>query len=202
MSDDRPLKTAKVAQRRAPLLAALFAAGIAPAHAAPGTGDGLSSLYADRKAHRVGDTVQVIVLESTRAESSAATGTGSSGDFRLAGHADRASATGSLALSGDARGNGQTSRAGSVRTVLTAQVTALTPEGHLVLEANQEVAVNDERQHVSVRGIAREADISAGNEIASNRLAQAVIRIDGSGPLAGAQRPGILFRFLKWVRLL
>lgn len=175
-------------------------AGIAIAGELPA--DGHRSLYADTKAHRVGDTVQVLVLESTQAESSAGTGLAGSNGLTVAGRADNSAAGGNLSLAGDARGNGQTSRSGSVRSIVTAQVTAITADGNLVLDASQEVVVNDEKQRIVVHGIARPLDISADNYVPSNRLAQATIRIDGSGPVAGAQKTGVIFRFLKWMHLL
>lgn len=164
--------------------------------------DTYRSLYADRKAHAIGDTVQILVIESTQAESTAGTGANSATQISLNARADNSLAAGALALAGDAGGNGQTTRSGSVRTVVTAQVTRITDEGNLVLDAHQEVVINDEKQRITIHGIARALDITADNYVPSNRLAQATIRIEGSGSVSGAQRPGIVFRFLKWMRVL
>lgn len=164
--------------------------------------DNYRSLYADRKAYAIGDTVQILVIESTQAESTAGTGANSATNISLNARADNSLAAGALALAGDAGGNGQTTRSGSVRTVVTAQVTEITEDGNLVLDANQEVVINDEKQRIAIHGIARRLDITADNYVPSNRLAQATIRIEGSGSVSGAQRPGIVFRFLKWIRLL
>lgn len=175
---------------------------LAPALAIADVATGYRSLYADRKAYAIGDTVQILVVESTQAQSAAGTGANSATELSLAARADNSAAAGALALAGEAGGNGQTSRSGSVRTVVTAQVSGITAEGNLVLDANQEVVINDEQQRIRIHGIARRLDITADNYVPSNRLAQASIRIEGSGSVSGAQRPGILFRFFKWMRLL
>lgn len=187
----------------ATLLAALGSINTQAANSDESTlADTYRSLYADRKAHAIGDTVQILVIESTQAESTAGTGANSATQISLNARADNSLAAGALALAGDAGGNGQTTRSGSVRTVVTAQVTRITDEGNLVLDANQEVVINDEKQRISIHGIARALDITADNYVPSNRLAQATIRIEGSGSVSGAQRPGIVFRFLKWMRVL
>lgn len=164
--------------------------------------DNYRPLSADRKARAVGDTVQVVIIESTQAESSAGTGSSSTTGFNVSGHADDSNFSAGLGIGGDADGNGQTSRSGTVRSVVTARVVNIDPEGNLVLEARQEVAVNDESQLVEVYGIARPLDITPDNYIPSNRLADSTIRINGTGAVADSQRRGIVFRFLKWLHIL
>jgi flagellar L-ring protein precursor FlgH len=193
--------TPRALRARFALLAGAIAL-LAPALALADVSTGYRSLYADRKAYAIGDTVQILVVESTQAQSAAGTGANSATELSLAARADNSAAAGALALAGEAGGNGQTSRSGSVRTVVTAQVSDITAEGNLVLDANQEVVINDEQQRIRIHGVARRLDITADNYVPSNRLAQASIRIEGSGSVSGAQRPGFLFRFFKWMRLL
>lgn len=164
--------------------------------------DNYRPLVADRKAHKVGDTVQVVIVESTQAESSAGTGSVSATGISAAANTSDRSESGALGLNGDARGNGQTTRSGSVRSVVTAQVIGITEEGNLVLDAKQEVVINDESQQIFISGIARPLDITPDNYIPSNRLANASIKVSGVGTVANSQRQGIVFRFLKWIRIL
>lgn len=159
-------------------------------------------LYADRKAYSVGDTVQVVIVESIQAESSAGTGSASTTGISASGNADNSSASGALGINGDASGNGQTSRSGSVRTVVTAEVTGVTQEGNLWLAGEQTLIINDERQQIKLSGIARPLDITPDNFIPSNRLANASIEISGVGTVSNSQRQGVVFRFLKWLRIL
>ena len=67
----------------------------------------------------------------------------------------------------------------------------------LVLEGSKDVQVNSEFQQVTVRGIIRPVDLSPGNVIASNQLAQMEIKINGKGVVGDAiKRPFILYRIL------
>jgi flagellar L-ring protein precursor FlgH len=71
------------------------------------------------------------------------------------------------------------------------------PGGALVVEASKDIQVNSEHQTVTVRGVVRPADIDATNSVASNRLGQLEVHIDGKGVVNDAiRRPFILYRLL------
>jgi flagellar L-ring protein precursor FlgH len=71
------------------------------------------------------------------------------------------------------------------------------PNGYLVVEGAKDVQVNSERQTVIVRGMVRPADLSPGNVVRSDRLAQLEVRINGKGIVNDAvRRPFILYRIL------
>ena len=101
--------------------------------------------------------------------------------------------TGSQALDG----SGSTSRGSTISATLSARVTNVLPNGYLVLQGTKDVLVNSEHQMVTVRGVIRPADLSPGNIITSNQIAQMEIRIDGKGVVNDAiRRPFILWRLL------
>lgn len=80
---------------------------------------------------------------------------------------------------------------------MSARVTHVLPNGYLVLEGTKNVVVNSEHQVVTVRGVIRPADLTTGNVITSNQLAQMEIKIDGKGVVNDAiRRPNILYRIL------
>jgi flagellar L-ring protein precursor FlgH len=82
-------------------------------------------------------------------------------------------------------------------TTLTARVAHVLPNGYLVLEGAKNVTVNSEAQMVTVRGIARPTDISPGNLVRSDRLAQLEVRLNGKGVVGDAvRRPFFLYRLL------
>jgi len=59
------------------------------------------------------------------------------------------------------------------------------------------VQVNSEHQVVTVRGVIRPIDLSPGNVISSNQIAQMEIKINGKGVVNDAvKRPFILYRLL------
>ena len=76
-------------------------------------------------------------------------------------------------------------------------MTHVLPNGYLVLEGTKDVQVNSEHQLVTVRGVIRPADLTTGNIISSNQIAQMEIRINGKGVVNDAiRRPNILYRIL------
>jgi flagellar L-ring protein FlgH len=103
------------------------------------------------------------------------------------------------AMSGDQQlqGQGVTSRESTFSTTLSARVTHVLPNGNLVVQGEKQVWVNSERQAVVVRGIIRPADLTSGNLIQSDRLADLEVRINGKGVVADSvRRPFILYRIL------
>jgi len=97
-------------------------------------------------------------------------------------------------------GSGSVSRNSALSTTLSARVTHVLPNGYLVLEGSKSVEVNSERQQVTVRGIIRPMDLSPGNVVTSDQLAQLEIKVDGKGVVNDAtHRPNILYRLLLGV---
>jgi flagellar L-ring protein precursor FlgH len=118
----------------------------------------------------------------------------------LAGLKSAASALANLANTSsnqELNGTGAVSRGSALSTTLSARVTHVLPNGYLVLLGSKDVEVNSEHQRVTVRGIIRPIDLSPGNVITSNQLAQLEINVDGRGVINDAvHRPMILFRIL------
>jgi flagellar L-ring protein precursor FlgH len=54
---------------------------------------------------------------------------------------------------------------------------------------------------MTVSGVVRPQDVTAANTVLSSQIADAEVQMEGRGLLAEAQRPGILYRFLDWLRL-
>ena len=67
------------------------------------------------------------------------------------------------------------------------------------MSGTQSIKQNNEEQKITVTGEVRAEDITPDNTILSSLVANAQIRIDGKGPIAGKQRQGIItqvFNFL------
>lgn len=96
-------------------------------------------------------------------------------------------------------GGGSTSRKGKLTARITVEVKAVSPSGNLWVQGDKRVAVNNEDQHMVLSGWVRPADISAKNEVASTRLADARIDYYGRGPVGRQQRPGWGLAVLDWV---
>ena len=162
-------------------------------------------LGSDLRATQVNDLVTIVVSEQASAVATGATQTSrkSSVQASVSSLAGPKSATGALnnlaTTSNDTElnGTGTTSRTSQLSTTLSARVTHVLPNGYLVLEGSKEVQVNSEHQLVRVRGIIRPVDLSPGNVVTSNQLAQLEINIDGKGVVNDAvRRPMLLYRIL------
>lgn len=159
-------------------------------------------LAEDRRAWRIGDTLTVLVVETSRA--SAAANTDSSNDVSLAGNVRGTHSThsGSIGLSGSDTGAGQTTRSGALQAQLAVRVVSIDQVGTLIVHGEQAVVVNGETQHIALNGAVRPEDISSGNTILSNRISEAHIEFTGVGDVSAPQRRSILYRITKWLGLL
>lgn len=151
-------------------------------------------MFGDRKAHAVGDIVTIIINETSSASrsgnasnsKSASTST-EAGTGIFHGIAE-ASATNQDAFSA----KGSLSNTNKVTGQMTAQVTAVKPNGNLVISGSQSIKQNNETQKITVTGEVRPEDITANNTVLSSYIANAEIKIDGNGPISSKQRQGII----------
>jgi flagellar L-ring protein precursor FlgH len=165
----------------------------------------LSDAARDVRASQVDDLVMILVVEraSAVAKGSTKSARASSAKSSVSALGGLTRATGPLAnlanLSGESQlsGEGTTSRETVLSTTLSARVTHVLPNGFLVVEGFKDVQVNSEQQMVSVRGVVRPEDLSTGNLIRSDHLAQLEVRISGKGVIGDAvRRPSFLYRLL------
>jgi len=89
----------------------------------------------------------------------------------------------------DFRGDGSTRRNEKLTLRVAASVVDVLPNGHLVIQGDQEVRVNYELRDLQVTGIVRPEDISRYNEIPYDRIAGARIVYGGRGQITTAQQP-------------
>jgi flagellar L-ring protein precursor FlgH len=168
-------------------------------------GSRIADAARDRKASQVDDMITVVVVENASAVSSGTTKTSRVSSTKnsisaLAGLTKAAGPWANLAgVNGDTELNGQgtTSRNVVISTTLTARVSAVMPNGAMLVEATKDVEINSERQTIVVRGIVRPADVASDNTVLSNRLGQLEVRLNGKGVVGDAiKRPFFLYRLL------
>ncbi|MBL8179764.1 MAG: flagellar basal body L-ring protein FlgH [Bryobacterales bacterium] len=171
-----------------------------------GSGSRYSELFRDQRAFQIDDLITVVVSDRAsaiaRGVTSSSRKTNASGALTaLAGALPAAGALANLgALGGDQKldGQGQTSRETELSTTLSVRVTHVMPNGNLILQGTKDIMVNSERQTVIVRGICRPQDLSPGNTVRSDRLAELEVRIHGKGVVEDAiKRPFLLYRILN-----
>jgi flagellar L-ring protein precursor FlgH len=163
----------------------------------------LADPVADVKAHALGDTISIQVVESTTIAQSGSVATQrdfshSSGVTAVGGQSPSflnplLAANSSTKLSG----SGVTNSQSSLNTVLTALVVAVLPNGLLVVEAHRQVMANQQYEYVTLRGVVRPADIASNNSVYSYQLFDLQLDVKGKGIISDSVRqPNIVTRIL------
>jgi flagellar L-ring protein FlgH len=165
---------------------------------------GPTALLGDRRARTLGDILTVAVEIDEKAEirnSSEAERSGSQNmeveaflgldtlvERRLAGEA---TLTPGVAFGSESEfsGGGQVRRNEKLTLRVAATVVEVLPNGHLVIQGDQEVRVNNELRDLQVAGIVRPEDISRYNEIGYDKIAGARIVYGGRGLVSDQQQP-------------
>jgi len=168
-------------------------------------GSRLADAARDLRASQVDDIVTILVTEKASAVASGTTKTArqSSTQNSVSALAGITRATGPWAnlagVSGNTQlaGQGTTSRDVTLTTNLSARVTRVLPNGAMLVAATKEIVINSEHQTIEVRGVVRPTDIAADNTVASDRLADLEVHVDGKGVVGDAiRRPFFLYRLL------
>lgn len=156
----------------------------------------LANMVADYKASRVGDLVTISVAQNLSASNADDVSTNrafsaSSGIAALPGHiktsgvANLFSPSSTQVLTGKAQASSQT----SLTTTLTGRVAAVLPSGTLVVEAERQVTMDNQRETVILRGMVRPGDLDATNTITSNQVGNLEVEVKGKGVTSEGVRP-------------
>lgn len=97
------------------------------------------------------------------------------------------------------KGEGDTSRKGSLRATISAMVVEILPGGVLRIEGEKIIAVNQEEQILVISGLVRPRDISSDNEVDSAKVAQLRIDFFGKGSVGSAQTGGWLSNLIRYL---
>ncbi len=178
-----------------------LAAVCGPCLADPTDGDFFMSLYADHRAHQIGDLVLVLISESSLASHSATRGNEKSADTKIGagtGWLDFIPLMGYGAQS-KSGAKGQSQRRDLLTARIATIVTGITPTGNLMIEGERTVQVNHDFQTIRLTGEVRPQDVAPDNTVFSHRVANAVIEYLGSDPGKPGHRVGIITRILNWL---
>jgi flagellar L-ring protein precursor FlgH len=165
-------------------------------------------LFADRKARYPGDIMTVIISEDSSGENKADTKTSrdSSATAGIAGVTQASPDHRLLAKyeiggssTNELKGEGNTSRDGTLDARISARVVNVLENGNLVIEGKKQVTINAEDQYLVISGIVRPDDISSDNVVSSQYIADAKIIYTGDGIINDKMRPGWLTRIIDWV---
>ncbi|MEX2964306.1 flagellar basal body L-ring protein FlgH [Microbulbifer sp. TYP-18] len=143
-------------------------------------------LIADYRALGVGDSVTIVIVESSLARASdgddhsASIATRANGEFGTTQREEFAE--GALSLAYDTNRVSETNRDGLFKAVITADVTDVDIHGRLLLHGKQHLIVNGEDQFIAVTGWVRPIHIDQENTVLSSRISQAKIVYSGRDP--------------------
>jgi flagellar L-ring protein precursor FlgH len=165
---------------------------------------GAASLYSDVRARDVGELITIIISENTTASSSATTETSKSESFNAlntSGLLRRFFRDINLGAnsSNQGKGNGVTTRSGTLETTLMVKVKEVLPNGTLKIEGSRLIQINKETQRVTLTGLVRPEDVSFNNTIPSTLVADIEVKYDGKGVVSDQQRPGLLSRIFRFL---
>jgi flagellar L-ring protein FlgH len=164
----------------------------------------MANLVSDYKASRVGDLVTISINQNLSSTSTGNVATSrafsaSSGITALGGHistsgiANLFSPNSTQALTGKAQATSTT----ALTTTLTGRVAAVLPTGTLVVEAERQIMMNDQKETVILRGMVRPGDLDATNTVASNSVGDMEVEVKGKGVLSESTRaPNPV---IKWI---
>jgi len=163
------------------------------------------ALFQNLVAHRVGDTVTILLSENTAAQKSSSTSTSKDtsvdipaplfggSPLTIGGHEISAGMQNSRSF----EGSGDSSLSNRLQGNITVTVARRLSNGNLVVRGQKWIEINQGREFVRVQGVIRPIDIQPDNTIASYKVADANIAYGARGALADANRPGLLSRFFN-----
>lgn len=162
-------------------------------------------LFEDNKARRVGDILTIRLDESTQAKKKSGLDSNKNNDITVSaptlwgvasstifGHDVETNIKAEKKFSGD----GQSNQSNSLTGDITVTVTEVLPNGNLKIRGEKRMTLNQGDEYIRLSGIVRPVDISSGNIISSDKVADATIMYTGNGAMADASKMGWLSRIL------
>jgi flagellar L-ring protein precursor FlgH len=164
---------------------------------------GARTFFNDQRASRVGDILTVMINIDDSAKTSNTTsssrtsgvtagiphllGLESSLGKILPGGFDPANALSTNSKTTN-DGAGAVNRQEKISLTIAAVVSAVLPNGNLVIQGTQEVRTNTEIRQLTIAGIVRPEDISSANTIQHTQIAEARINYGGRGDISRVQK--------------
>lgn len=163
---------------------------------------GSRTFFGDQRARNVGDILTVSIDIRDRAQTQNSTQRTRANEINsgvsnfLGLEAEAADAIGGAfdpsALIGfgggsTSSGSGSVTRSENINVTVAAVVTAVMPNGNMVIQGRQEVRTNREIRELTVAGIVRPEDISSANIIRHDQIAEARISYGGRGDISRIQ---------------
>ena len=163
------------------------------------------SLFSDKRSLSVGQAITVEVVEFSQASNVAKTETKRNDGHALSGALGTglldfipefgASSTNSF----NYKGEGKTSKGGTLKTKMSVRIVGKTPSGDLVVEGSRVIQINEEKEIFVLSGSVRPQDVRSDNTIFSYQIYDSKIVFKGKGDVSDAQSKGLISRVLGWI---
>lgn len=160
-------------------------------------------MFADKRAGSVGDLLTVVVQENNSASKDKNTKTtkNSNLDAAIATFLYSPAASGLLTKGGqmpalkynyknEFAGGGAINNSESIIARIGVRVVDVLPNRNLVVEGTRETAFSGEQQTIILRGVVNPDNITTGNTVLSQNIADATIKFVSKGALSDSQRKG------------
>lgn len=166
----------------------------------------LTRLSTDVRAMHTHDLISIVVGETLSAstDGSVKNARSSNASSQVASLFSKLSAANSLqnlVAQNSASGltaQGQSVTNSSLNTVVGGQVVDVLPNGVLVIEADRQVAFNQQTQMIRLRGLVRPSDVNAANQVLSTAVTDLELEVVGKGIINDyTYRQNPLVRFLE-----
>jgi flagellar L-ring protein FlgH len=163
-------------------------------------------LASDVRAMHPHDLISIVVVEALSAstDGSVKNSRNSSANSQVASLFAKLSASNSLQnlLSQNSASaltaQGQSVTNSSLNTTVGGQVVSVLPNGILVIEAERQVAFNQQMQMIRLRGLVRPSDVNANNQVLSTAVTDLELEVVGKGIINDyTYRQNPLVRFLE-----
>ncbi len=160
--------------------------------------------FTDNIARGVGDILTVIVDEKTLANFTASTQATKNDKSAInaqffIGLLDSLFKPVTTGANSSVSGDGQTSQSSKMSATMSTVVKQVMPNGNLVIEGRRSLITNKQTQTIVFSGVVRPTDIKPNNTVQSTSVAEAEIKMDGSGLINQRQRKGFLTQIIDWL---
>ena len=163
------------------------------------------SMFADKRATKVGDILTVVIQENNSATKDQSTKTArksnvdaSINSFLYGPDAMKFLTKGgkfpsmSFGGSSDFNGGGQIANSEKITARIAVRIIDVLPNGNLIVEGSRKTAFSGETQDAILRGVVRQDDVQSNNTVFSYNLADATIKYVSSGAVSNVQKKGWL----------
>ena len=158
----------------------------------------------DRRAQNVGDILTVNLSEQFSAKKAQSATSGKTDGFEVTVPLGLQNNLGSAAdLTAGTKqsfsGSGGATQSNSLTGKISVTVIRLLDNGNLEIMGQKKLTLNNGNEYIRLSGVIRPEDISASNEVSSNRIAHASITYTGTGDVHDTNQPGWLGKALRVV---